>query len=83
MELHHDCRKKACCNPGHLWLLTAEEHARVEGYRGLPEVWIRRRGQRLCKRGHSDYIRDSRGRRSCRTCKVELQRLRRRHAPTP
>jgi hypothetical protein len=28
-EIHHLCRRRECCNPAHLQMLTKSDHARI------------------------------------------------------
>lgn len=64
LELDHLCRRRKCCNPDHLELVTSSENT----MRGESHVADRAR-QNYCRRGHPfDYV-DGRGRRICRTCR--------------
>lgn len=77
-QLDHLCQVKACCNPGHLELVTP----RVNTLRG-PTVAARNAGKLFCSKNHplfGENVRlrpDGRGR-ACRAC--ERERWVRRHA---
>lgn len=79
LQLDHLCRIRCCCNPAHLEPVTGKENVR----RGcLAEVQRERLLSKThCVNGHpyndvNLYIRRD-GRRQCRTCNVEKQRMRR------
>lgn len=70
----HLCRNKSCQNEDHLEDVSYSENNR----RMWKTAW--RRPQKVCKRGHeltdeNSIIRN--GRRSCKKCKIILQRIRR------
>jgi len=65
-EVHHICKSKNCCNPGHLMVVSHQEHM---------ELTPRSRSWTHCKRGHpfdeANTLIESNGRRHCRTCNKE------------
>lgn len=82
MELDHvrerGCTSRACVNPAHLEPVTRKENTR-RGDAGLHLVWANR-SKKACSRGH-EYTElttatNARGQRSCRVCKLTLERQR-------
>lgn len=66
LELDHLCRVRTCVNPSHLEPVTHKENL----HRALRLPW--------CKNGHDmtdAYVRPDNGRRSCRVCRRERDRL--------
>ena len=63
-QMHHVCKNKHCCNPGHLEILTLREHLLK-----TPSTFKR---LSLCKKGHEFSQENTRigpdGRRRCRIC---------------
>ena len=82
-ELHHTCSYRTCVNPGHLEAITHADHMRktpgTYGYKWATKMH--------CLKGHAlteDNLIPSdlkAGRRRCRTCDIERQRLYRRAHP--
>lgn len=66
LQIDHLCRVPMCVNPAHLEPVTARENT----IRGTSFAAQNARKER-CIRGHDDWVRDSRGRRRCRTCSRE------------
>lgn len=68
LQVDHLCGNRACCNPGHMELVTLVENV----MRGDSPL-ARKARQTHCIRGHElageNLYRDSRGRRQCRTCR--------------
>ncbi len=67
-HLDHLCRRRNCCNPGHL----DDVPARTNLTRGLGPIAMKAR-QRYCIHGHeftpeNTYVRRDRGTRQCRQC---------------
>lgn len=74
LELDHLCRRRHCCNPGHVEPVTT----RVNQVRSP----LTCAGRMHCKRGHvlagGNLYRHPRGNRVCRTCRADYQAKRRR-----
>ncbi len=69
LEIDHLCRNRGCVNPTHLEVVSHAENMRRSG-----------QAKTHCKYGHEytpeNTRRDSKGRRSCKTCAVARDRLR-------
>lgn len=70
-KLHHICKVKTCINPDHLLVVTTKEHSELH----RDDLVI----QTHCKRGHTftseNTLIKSSGRRECRACKQQRNRL--------
>jgi HNH endonuclease len=74
-QIDHRCRNKVCCNPRHLQLLTATDHARKSASEGW-QNWVG--DDARCRYGHAErywYERYHTWR--CRACIREQARARR------
>ncbi len=74
LQIDHLCRNRACVNPSHMQPVTRRENLiRGEGFAGVNER------KTHCLRGH-EYIESNtiwwRGKRKCRSCENDAQRLR-------
>lgn len=76
LQIDHLCRNRRCCNPEHLEAVTRLENVR----RGMAGTVRRDRAAAMtqCKRGHefteANTYRHN-GRRYCKACKAERQRI--------
>jgi len=81
MSVCHRCDNPICCNPAHLFAGTHTDNirdARDKGRLRMPNA-----GMTACSKGHPFDATNTywhRGKRHCRTCKVERQRTARRLA---
>lgn len=63
LQIDHLCKKRDCVNPWHLEIVTHSENI----LRGMaPTIVARRTG--VCKRGHSNFVRNKNGHYFCSTC---------------
>jgi HNH endonuclease len=70
-QIDHLCRVRACVNPEHLEPVTRTEN-QVRGIAGQNVAAIQQ-AKTACPYGHAyDYV-DTRGWRSCRTCRAEAR----------
>jgi hypothetical protein len=78
-QIDHLCRNPSCCNADHLEAVTPRENTR-RGKAGLHHA-LKQRAKTHCPRGHpydaeNTYV-CKRGKRSCKRCAIERQRVRR------
>jgi hypothetical protein len=76
VEIHHICKNKNCCNPGHLMLVSHQEHMKLSP----GTVGYDNRAKTRCKAGHPfDEMNtriESNGGRRCLTCKPQYDKAR-------
>jgi hypothetical protein len=71
LEPHHKCENKRCVRPGHLELVTKEEHLDLSPR----NITMQNRAKEECKNGHpfdeANTLWRSNGARTCRICNNE------------
>ncbi len=69
-EIHHTCNNTSCVNPGHLEIVTRQEHVNRDS--GLQHYYNDKRTKPFCVRGHARTEGNIRvlgtGFRSCKKC---------------